>query len=344
MSEKSSRANQTAEVRSGLIDALNLDLIGPTRRISRKYGREYEEEILPIAPTKWYLTGFLAPQNAAPNERYDESEVETLDEVSEQAANETQNKENITIKSYFPSSIGLSVLVPKETTELIAEISWGKYRKIKPDLLTNLAVKTQFQDGVWQRTAHKARIHLSLKKSQQSVLYKILGHKELELVVTVRETHAIHVEEKSRTVAIFFVNRYAFIKDLEKRDENYVFQPELTLKTSSYFIARPQAYRSINADWDEQVADLQYRNVFTFAVGHNVASVAKTDDSKKCTSVRTTWIPLAEVKKVEPKKLENVMLDMQELAQDRFVGLFSHDVTGSMKKNGRLSRCSNRPT
>ena len=41
------------EVRSQLVDALRLDLVGPDN------GSDLEAEILPQAPFRWYLTGFL---------------------------------------------------------------------------------------------------------------------------------------------------------------------------------------------------------------------------------------------------------------------------------------------
>jgi hypothetical protein len=44
---------QPVDVRSQLVDALRLDLVGPEN------GTELEAEVLPQAPSRWYLTGFL---------------------------------------------------------------------------------------------------------------------------------------------------------------------------------------------------------------------------------------------------------------------------------------------
>jgi hypothetical protein len=46
------------EVHGQLVDALRLDLVGPDD------GSELEAEILPQAPSRWYLTGFLVPLEA----------------------------------------------------------------------------------------------------------------------------------------------------------------------------------------------------------------------------------------------------------------------------------------
>ena len=52
--------NTSAQVRTQLVKALQLDLIGPTPD-----DLERAQEILRQAPTKWYLTGFLAPFGSA---------------------------------------------------------------------------------------------------------------------------------------------------------------------------------------------------------------------------------------------------------------------------------------
>ncbi|MDV3000184.1 MAG: hypothetical protein N5P05_001790 [Chroococcopsis gigantea SAG 12.99] len=51
------------EVRSAIIDALHFDLIGPTPD-----DVAHREEILTQAPSKWYLTGFLAPDGSPPDD------------------------------------------------------------------------------------------------------------------------------------------------------------------------------------------------------------------------------------------------------------------------------------
>jgi hypothetical protein len=61
-----------ADIRSTLVDALQIDLVGPTPTDS-----EHAEEVLTQAPSKWYLTGFLAPFSAKPDDHSDdEGDVE----------------------------------------------------------------------------------------------------------------------------------------------------------------------------------------------------------------------------------------------------------------------------
>ena len=53
------------DVRSELVEALRLDLVGPEN------GSDLEAEILSQAPSRWYLTGFLVPLEASESQRGD---------------------------------------------------------------------------------------------------------------------------------------------------------------------------------------------------------------------------------------------------------------------------------
>ena len=69
--------NDSASVRDYLIEALRLDLIGP-----RPGDEALQHERLPYAPSRWYLTGFLAPTGAPVAQRAQDAEEE-LDEPAE---------------------------------------------------------------------------------------------------------------------------------------------------------------------------------------------------------------------------------------------------------------------
>jgi len=68
---------QSAEVRSKLVDALRLDLVGPAD------GLGDTNEVLPRAPSRWYLTGLLVPIEAAQAQRTDEQNTDELDQPGE---------------------------------------------------------------------------------------------------------------------------------------------------------------------------------------------------------------------------------------------------------------------
>jgi hypothetical protein len=57
-----------SDVRDRLTHALRLDLIGP------EPDQPQVDEILDRAPSRWYLTGFLAPSNAPASQKSDETD------------------------------------------------------------------------------------------------------------------------------------------------------------------------------------------------------------------------------------------------------------------------------
>jgi hypothetical protein len=124
----------------------------------------------------------------------------------------------------------------------------------------------------------------------------------------------------SRSVSVFLLN------DRPQQGERLtykemVFQAELELVNDSGFLGRPDL-RGIalpdDSDPDECIADLHYRDVLEYGVGHGVATIADEEATGTCQRVRTTWIPLAEVPRVDHAGLETigeVELGMEALAE-----------------------------
>ena len=67
----------SVDIRSKLVQALGLDLIGPDR------DSELLAEVLPQAPSRWYLTGFLVPVDTDEQDNGDEASSESMDELSD---------------------------------------------------------------------------------------------------------------------------------------------------------------------------------------------------------------------------------------------------------------------
>lgn len=104
----------SVEVRQQLVDAMRLDLIGPRESLGSP------GEILPQRPSSWYLTGFLVPLEADESQRGEETAAEEVDEVDDSAGLEdaTPPEPASARRKYLPSSLGLSVLVAKDTSQL----------------------------------------------------------------------------------------------------------------------------------------------------------------------------------------------------------------------------------
>ena len=101
---------KAVEVRDQLVDVLRLDLIGP------EPGSALEKELLPTPPSRWYLTGFLIPFEAPDSQRSDETADDQLDLIppESKAGDDESTPETASArKAPFPSSMGLSCLLPK---------------------------------------------------------------------------------------------------------------------------------------------------------------------------------------------------------------------------------------
>jgi hypothetical protein len=113
------------EVRSQLVEALRLDLVGPEN------GSELKAEILSQAPSRWYLTGFLVPLEAGEAQKSDETAQDELNFGGGDANatdDDTTPEPAAVRRAYFPSSIGMSLLVPKVTRGIRVIVQWGDYR------------------------------------------------------------------------------------------------------------------------------------------------------------------------------------------------------------------------
>ena len=102
-------AQGATAVRTDLVRALGSDLIGPFYPADHAGSTD---EVLPLPPSRWYLTGFLAPERDRetrdPTAEDDFGGLE--DEPEETAAPEPQPKQ----RHRFPASMGLSVLLPSD--------------------------------------------------------------------------------------------------------------------------------------------------------------------------------------------------------------------------------------
>src|ERR1044072_3480218 len=110
-------------VRSKLVEALQLDLVGPAN------DHAFAQELLPESPSRWYLTGFLVPSDAPLEQRIDETATEEIDSGGEGEGSDDaiEPDRGPARRSILPFLLGLSVLVPEESHSLDVTINWGDY-------------------------------------------------------------------------------------------------------------------------------------------------------------------------------------------------------------------------
>src|SRR5262249_33246196 len=116
----------------------------------------------------------------------------------------------------------------------------------------------------------------------------------------------------TRSVSVFLVN-YRPVQPDERRDEAFAFQTQLDIHGDQPFVPRPDLRSLESHDWDECVADRKYGAASGLAGGHSVATAAIVTDEHACWTVRTCWIPEAEVERVAPSEIKGVELSMDVL-------------------------------
>ncbi len=115
-------------------------------------------------------------------------------------------------------------------------------------------------------------------------------------------------------MSVFLVNRRKPVGDASIRDAGFAFQAALQVGSEVPFVPRPNLRGLDSSEWDERVADLQYRDVCEYAVGHGIATWAEMGDAGDCRTVHARWLPSAEVERVAPAPIQGVELRMEELA------------------------------
>ena len=300
------------EVRACLTEVLKLDLVGPGA------GHELAEERLPgwVRPSNWYLTGFLVPSDAPPEQRSDADEDDPLDETPAVAGLSEESTEERTAakKGFFPSSIGLSFLVPDSAEELAVTVRWGDYGKAEYEGPDGNTVP------VWQREPQERTVTVAL--SQIVAHHPVPQSGGLRLHVAVRPVDTGRIaglRDGTRSVSVFLVNHRPSAAggpdDPESAgdvEQAYIFQAELEVAGSEPFVARPDPRGPLATEWDDQVADLHYADVPEYAVGHGTSADWEIVNSE-CRMLRTAWIPSATVAKTETASVPDTELSMERL-------------------------------
>ena len=308
----------SAAVREQLCQALEADLIGPFDRDPAS------EEILPLPPSRWYLAGFLAPQaESEPPE--DPSETEQLgagdDEDDGQHAPEEPEPKRV---RRLPASIGLSLLLPpgNPDDEIVARVAYADYELLpaeaepaagvageaKAPKLTSAAAQQRWR----RRPVGPLELRLPLSPAALAVGVELPGSNGARVVGQLATLNAPGLPADCRSLAVFLVNGRK-PGERGRHDERYLFQAQLEVRFARGLLPLPNRRGEGSSDWDEQLADLQYRERLEWAVGHGVAA-EPIREGERLVGARVAFIPRATVPRVETTSVPGVLLSMEDLA------------------------------
>jgi hypothetical protein len=354
---------RSVDVRSSIVDVFRRDLVGPGAQDA-----DLAKERLNENPSRWYLAGFLAPaddpltqdgseegkdEDPSAQEEMEIDVEEPDDEGAGGAAGDAEPPDTPNAKRRFlPSSIGITVLLSPQVTQMEARVSWGDYRTEPPlpeEILSPDEPDEAREDGGrkrkdrpkvdWVRLPQERTIRIPVPEGRgdrivipESAATQHLGGG------LVLETHARLFtyatpdgDEQARALTVFLVNRRS-IPHRFYADVSYVFQARIELICPQGFRPRRDISSYQSDDVDLRVADLHYRDVCEYAVGRNCAAAWGLDQeaAQKVTRVWTDPLPQAEVERVAANEDESltsrVMFGMEALAEQAGAG------TGTLAK------------
>ena len=301
----------SVEVRRRLVDALELDLVGPWP------GHELAEEGIPnlrgrTRPSSWYLTGFIVPRRARPDPEAVTDADDGLDQGTEVNASseESGDEGSPARKGYFPSSIGLSFKVDSDTRVFDITVCWGDYRR-----------DTVEGKDVWRRIPRRERVSVRIGANDDPRVEPVPVPESggLWIHVTARSIQLQHQSLLGvRSVSVFLVNDRSPLPERESKgdDKTYAFQPVIEVVPDRPLPKTSATTYTEDEDWDDDVAALHFTDSPEYAVGHGVSADWEETDGE-CRLVRTAWIGRASVSRTRTASVEGVELSMARLGEVR---------------------------
>ncbi len=320
----------SAQVRDELLGLLNRDLVGPW---------DGADETIDGTPRARYLVGTLAPISLLESEpstkasaaasgsslddvRNDASlavsefsnshdvqgvpsdEIESIVEATASENDEDRGPES---KIIAPSSMGLRFQVSHETAALTFIARWGHYESRRED--DDAGRPRTYYD----RTQHEESAHVDLTT---------VASGEAKLIELAEDHVAISIEvfeqEGRRVVEAALLNTKVTGRELPPR--LWLFQAELEVVSSdgaAVFLPTRDVLDADRGSRDAEVRrlDLLYRDRLEFAVGRTASATwtISEENNRRAQSVRTTWLPTAEVPQTLAPDVPGAVLSMRRL-------------------------------
>jgi hypothetical protein len=319
-------------VRTELFHRLRRDLVGPSVQAPDGHDdSDLAEERLRDNPSRWYLTGFIAP--ADDSEEIEVDPIEGQDNLAlgpsgngagGAAGDDGDPEPPSTQKRFLPSSIGLTAILPVATREIEVELNWGDYVAEPPLSPAILDGHDTAQPNVeWLRRPRHARFSIAIPPSGElqrhivpdSSAPAVRGSGGLEVAIqcrTMKITPPGEPEVEQNVISVFVTNKRRWVAR-RYGDLTFAFQVELALHSDVGFCPQHDLSRYNASDADDRLADLHYRDVAAYAVGRNAAACFDEDTDGAVRRVRTTAMPRAAVERVEPAKVTGVEFGMRAL-------------------------------
>lgn len=306
------------QARQDLTETLHLDLIGPPN------GHTFETELLSESPTGWYLTGYLVPAEADDETRLDDTADDEMDCVPKKGGfdDDAPVDRSASGHNYLPSSMGMTTIVPADAKSMKVTIDWGDYIE---ELVSEEESKTGKVKKVYgyRRAPRTETLSIALDDLDEvtQTLLDVPNSKVKEgdprgLMLSCIARPVPHLATACKALTIFLVNYRACDTDHSYR--SCAFQAKFGIHCPDGLVGRPDLRGTAEShlnDSDNSIADLHYRDVLEYAVGHGTSvDQNEADDEGKVYDVTTTWLPHHEVERTIPSTIDDVEFSMFKLA------------------------------
>ena len=327
-----------AAVRARLLRTLRRDLIGPDIGAD---DADLVSEKLTERPSRWYLTGFIAPEEGDAASHGDvAAEQALLDDAMEAegepppdpvlggtAEDNSEPDSGAGSRRMQPTSLGLTVLLRPDVREIEAVVTWGDYRTeppLSPQVLTDETAQRP-PEVQWHRLPREVSVRLPVPPDGKAALSMIVPDSaapQLPGGGLVLHTHARSYDVRQpdgrvdtvRALTVVLVNR-RLRPGRRYLDVSYAFQVRLELRNPGGFVPRCDLSGHWSDDADRRVADLHYRDVAEYAVGRSSSADWVRGADGLVRRVWTDPLPTAEVERVAPNEaIGGVTWNMEALA------------------------------
>lgn len=290
--------NEQYAFRSGLVDRLERDLIGPAGG---------SEEVISDPPITRYIAGILYPPSAGGIDAAEDLDDSAVD--SEGPDDFGVDDPPVALANIrYPSSMGLTFAVDGAAAEILVEVTAARYVPLEDSSETE---KSESQDEAelqrGRRSASRARqepawkrrcvsaepVHLSLNQPTHGARTQLADG--LTLFHRIRPADAVgHV-----AVTLILINTVEPPSTFG-RDAYSWFQPEIRVSTPPQFganiVHRPGAEPP---EWDADIRSyrLLYRHCTSMGTGHGCSLTWETNpaDPTRTAELRTTFLPRFEL-------------------------------------------------
>ena len=314
------------EARARLVDALRLELLGPWAA----------DETLTESPLTRYVTGMLAPfGTGVPEEEQDEA----LSVVGDEEENGAVELDPPMSQAITPSSIGLSVLVPGGTRQLVVAPTWGDYRRelaegdeedspepeeagssgdgdLEPEGDSEKDTESpprRRPRNRWVRTPRDPTpLTIDLRPDAGLMQERVFPDDDVEV------EHLTRTVGEQLAVSVFLVNRRPWGTGHRPPVDHWLFQPRIWIGPADEdlaFMPRDLEPALDDSDRDRESNRLLFRGRREFAVGHGCATDWKEEpEIGRSSAVWSVLIPAYELPRVDPRAIAGQGLEMAALA------------------------------